>query len=54
MIILLDFLKDDLEADQAGPPADFDKIPLKLLKFMVLDAGEDQGPRGEPHRGGRH
>ena len=41
MIILLDLLKDDLEADQAGLPADFDKIPLKLPKFMVLDAGED-------------
>ncbi len=42
MIILLDLLKDDLEADQAGLLADFDKIPLKLLKFMVLDAGEDR------------
>jgi hypothetical protein len=42
MIILLDLLKDDLEADQAGLPADFDKIPLKLLEFMVLDAGEDR------------
>jgi hypothetical protein len=42
MIILLDLLKDDLEADQAGLPADFDKIPLKLLKFMVLDAEEDR------------
>ncbi len=42
MIILLDLLKDDLEADQAGlPSADIDKIPLKLLEFMVLDAGED-------------
>ncbi len=42
MIILLDLLKDDLEADQAGLPANFDKIPLKLLEFMVLDAGEDR------------
>jgi hypothetical protein len=42
MIILLDLLKDDLEADQARLPADFDKIPLKLLEFMVLDKGEDR------------
>ncbi len=42
MIILLDLLKDNLEADQAGLPADFDKIPLKLLKFMILEAGEDR------------
>jgi hypothetical protein len=42
MIILLDLLKDNLEADQAGIPADFDEILLKLLKFMVLDAGEDR------------
>jgi hypothetical protein len=41
MIILLDLLKDDLEADQVELPANFDKIPLKLLEFMVLDAGED-------------
>jgi hypothetical protein len=42
MIILLDLLKDDLEADHVGLPTDFDRIPMKLLKFMVLDAGEDQ------------
>jgi hypothetical protein len=42
MIILLDLLKNDLEADHAGLPTDFDRIPMKLLKFMVLDAGEDQ------------
>ena len=42
MIILLDLLKDDLEADHAGLPTDFDRIPMKLLEFMVLDAGEDQ------------
>jgi hypothetical protein len=41
-IILLDLLKDDLEADHAGLPTDFDRIPMKLLEFMVLDAGEDQ------------
>ena len=42
MIILLDLLKDNLEADHAGLPTDFDKIPMKLLDFMVQDAGEDQ------------
>ena len=42
MIILLDLLKDNLEADHAGLPTDFDKIPMKLLKFMVLDVEEDQ------------
>ncbi len=42
MIIFLDLLEDDLESDQAGLPADFDKIPLKLIEFMVLDAGEDR------------
>jgi hypothetical protein len=42
MIILLDLLKDDLEADHAELPTNFDRIPMKLLKFMVLDAGEDQ------------
>ena len=41
MIILLDLLMDDLEADHAGLPTDFDKIPMKLLKFMVQNAGED-------------
>jgi hypothetical protein len=42
MIILLDLLKVNLEADHAGFPTDFDKIPMKLLKFMVQDAGEDR------------
>ncbi len=41
MIILLDLLKDDLEADHAGLSTNFDRIPMKLLEFMVLDAGED-------------
>ncbi len=31
MIILLDLLKDDLEADHAGLPTNFDRIPMKLL-----------------------
>ncbi len=42
MIILLDLLKDDLKADHVGLPTNFDRIPMKLLKFMVLDVGEDQ------------
>jgi hypothetical protein len=42
MIIMLKLLKDNPEADQAGLPADFSQIPLTLLEFMVLDAGEDR------------
>jgi hypothetical protein len=41
MIIMLELLKDDLEADQAGLPDDFNQIPLTLLEFTILDAGED-------------
>ncbi len=40
MIIMLDLLMDNLEADQVGLPADFNQIPLKLLEFMISDAGE--------------
>jgi hypothetical protein len=40
MIIMLDLLMDNQEADQAGLPADFNQIPLKLLEFMILDTGE--------------
>jgi hypothetical protein len=42
MIILLDLLKDDLEADHTGLPTNFNRILMKLLEFMVLDAGEDK------------
>ncbi len=42
MIILLNLLKDDLEADHAGLPTNFNRIRMKLLKFMLLGAGEDQ------------
>ena len=42
ILLVLDLLKNDLKADHAGLPTDFEKIPMKLLKFMVLDAGEDQ------------
>jgi hypothetical protein len=42
IIIMLELLKDDLEADQAGLPADFNRIPLTLLEFMISDTGEDR------------
>ncbi len=42
MINMLKLLKDNLEADQAGIPADFNRIPLTLLEFMISDAGEDR------------
>jgi hypothetical protein len=42
MIILLGLLKDELEADQAGLPTEFNRLPTKLLKFLVQEAGEDR------------
>ncbi len=42
MIILLDLLKDNLEADQVGLPTDFNRVPVKLLELMVPDAGKDR------------
>jgi hypothetical protein len=41
MIILLGLLKDELEADQAGLPAIINRVPTKLLEFLVQEAGED-------------
>ncbi len=41
MIILLGLLKDELEADQAGLPAEFNRLPKKLLGFLEQEAGED-------------
>jgi hypothetical protein len=41
MIILLGLLKDELEADQAGLPAKFNILPMKLLEFLEQEAGED-------------
>ncbi len=41
MIIMLDLLKDKLEAGQAGLPADFIRIPLKLLECVVQETGEE-------------
>ncbi len=43
IIICLDLLKDNLKADKAGLPADFNRMPAKLLKLMVQEAGEDRG-----------
>ncbi len=40
---MLGLLKDDLKDDHAGPPADFKQIPLSILEYMVLAAGEDRG-----------
>ncbi len=42
MIILLGLLKDELEADQARRlPTEFNRVPTKLLEFLVKEAGED-------------
>jgi hypothetical protein len=41
MIIPLGLLKDELEADQAGLPTEFNRWPTKLLEFLVQEAGED-------------
>jgi hypothetical protein len=42
MIILLGLLKDELEADQAGPPTEFNRWPMKLLDILVHEAGENR------------
>ncbi len=42
IIICLDLLKDDLEADEVGLPADFNRMPAKLLELMVQEAGKDR------------
>jgi hypothetical protein len=47
MIILLDLLKDDLEADEAGLPAKFTKIPTTLLALLVEEAGKERGKQIE-------
>jgi hypothetical protein len=40
MIIMPDLPMDDLEANQVGLSADLNRIPLKLLEFIILDTGE--------------
>ena len=42
MIFLLNLFKDNLEADQAGFPTDFNTVPVKLLELMVQDACKDR------------
>jgi hypothetical protein len=41
MIILLGLLKDELEADQAGLPTEFNRVATKLLEVLVQEAWED-------------
>jgi len=43
MIIFLGLLKDNLEADEAGLPAEFINIPENLLAQLAKEAGEDRG-----------
>ncbi len=41
---MLGLVKDDLlKDDQAGLPADFKRIPLSILEYMVSVVGEDCG-----------
>jgi len=42
MIILLSLLKNDLEEDEAGLPAGFEKIPVNLLALLVEEAGKER------------
>ncbi len=43
MIIFLDILKDNLEAEEAGLPAKFNKISANLLDLLVEEAGKKNG-----------
>ncbi len=43
MIIFLDLLKDDLEEEEVGLPAEFNKIPVNLLARLVKEAGKERG-----------
>jgi hypothetical protein len=47
MINLLNLLKDDLEADEAGLPAKFTNIPATLLDLLVKEAGKEHGKQME-------
>jgi hypothetical protein len=47
MIIFLGLLKDDLEADEAGLPAEFINIPENILAQLAKEAGEDRGKQLE-------
>jgi hypothetical protein len=41
MIILLNLLKDNLEEDEAGFPAGFEKNPVNLIALLVEEAGKE-------------
>jgi len=43
MIIFLDLLKGNLEAEEVGLPAEFNKIPANLLALLVKEAGKKNG-----------
>ena len=47
MIIFLDLLKDDLQAEEAGLPAEFTKIPANLLDLLVEEASKKNGEQIE-------
>jgi len=47
MIIFLGLLKDDLEADEAGLPAEFINIPENIMAQLAKEAGEDRGKQLE-------
>jgi len=47
MIIFLDLLKDNLEAEEAGLSAEFNKIPANLLDLLVEEAGKKNGEQIE-------
>ena len=47
MIIFLGLLKEDLEADEAGLPAEFINIPENILAQLAKEAGEDRGKQIE-------
>jgi hypothetical protein len=42
MSIFLNLLKDDLEEDEAGFPAEFGKIPEHLLTLLAEEAGTER------------
>jgi len=47
IIIFLDLLKDDIEAEEAGLPAGFNKTPVNLLVLLVEEAGKERGKQIE-------
>jgi hypothetical protein len=47
MIIFLDLHKDNLEAEEAGLPAKFNKIPANLPALLFEEAGKKNGEQKE-------